>query len=293
MLLRNLGELTEAHAHLEQGIALYDPQQHRPLAFRHGRDPGVTSRFVAALVLWELGYSSQALQKSHEAITLARELSHAYSLVLALTWGAECHRFRREGHAAQERAEAAIALCTEQEFAQYLATGTILHGWALAEQGQHEAGIAQMRQGIAAHQATGAAVGLQHLGLLAEAYGRGGQAEEGLTILAEALATVEKTGQRTHEPELHRIKGVLLLRQAVPDAFQAEACFQHALVVARRQQARSWELRTALSLSRLWQQHGKRAAARELLAPIYSWFTEGFDTADLQEARALLENLGT
>jgi predicted ATPase len=284
--LQNRGELTEARAHLEQGMALYDSQQHRSLAFRHGRDPGVTSRYSAALVLWDLGYPSQALQRSHEAITLAQELSHAYSLALALSFAARLHQCRREGQAAQERAEATIALYTEQGFAQSLAVGTSLHGWALVEQGQRETGIAQMRQGIATLQATGAETHrLYFLALLAEAYGKEGQAEEGLRVLAEALALAEKTGVgRFREAELHRLKGELLRRQTIPDAPQAEACFQ---------QARSWELRTALSLARLWQQQGKRAEARELLAPIYGWFTEGFDTPDLREAQALLEDLGT
>jgi class 3 adenylate cyclase/predicted ATPase len=292
MLLRDLGELTEARTHLEQGIALYDPHQHHSLAFRHGRDPGVPSRFVAASVLWMLGYPSQALQRSHEAIALAQELSHVYSLVLALYFAAEIHQYRREGQAAQERAEAVIALSTEQGFAEYLARGIILRGWALAAQGQGEAGIAQIRQGIAAFQAIGTDVSrLHYLALLAEAYGKVGRAEEGLTILAGALADVEKTGARDHEAELYRIKGELLLRQATPDAPRAEACFQQALTVVRRQQARSWELRAAMSLSRLWQQQGKRTEAQELLAPIYSWFTEGFDTLDLQEARALLDKL--
>ena len=175
-----------------------------------------------------------------------------------------------------------------------MARGTILRGWVLAEQGQGEAGIAQMRQGIAALQATRAAAHrIYFLALLAEAHGKIDQAEEGITVLAEALTAGEKTGQRAYEPELHRFRGELLLRQAVPDAPQAEACFQQALAVARHQQAKSWELRAAMSLARLWQQQGKRAEARELLAPIYNWFTEGFDTADLQEAKALLEDLGT
>jgi class 3 adenylate cyclase/predicted ATPase len=290
--LQNRGELTEARAHLEQAIVLYDSQQHRSLAFRHGRDPGVTSRYGAASVLWILGYPSQALQRSHEAITLAQELSHAYSLALALSFAARLHQSRREGQAAQERAEATIALCTEQGFAQSLAVGTSLRGWALVEQGQRETGIAQMRQGIAALQATGAeAHRLYFLAMLAEAHGNVGQAEEGLLILAEALATVEKTEQPVHEPELHRLRGELLLRQAVPDVPQAEACFQQALAIARRQQAKSWELRTTMSLARLWQQQGKRDEARQLLAEVYDWFTEGFDTPDLQEARALLDVL--
>ena len=149
-----------------------------------------------------------------------------------------------------------------------------------------------MHQGLAATQATGQRNGLSvFLALLAEASGQSGQAEAGLRLLAEALAHVDHTGERYYEAEVYRIKGELLLQQAVPDAPQAEACFQQALVVARRQQARSWELRAAMSLSRLWQQQGKRTEARELLAPIYSWFTEGFDTPDLQEAKALLEAL--
>jgi class 3 adenylate cyclase/tetratricopeptide (TPR) repeat protein len=154
--LQNRGELPEARAHLDQAMALYDAQQHRALAFRHGRDPGVTSRYSTASLLWILGYPSQALQRSHEAITLAQELSHAYSLALALSFAARLHQSRREGHAAQERAEATMALCTEQGFAQSLAVGTSLRGWALVEQGQRETGMAQMHQGIAALQAAGA-----------------------------------------------------------------------------------------------------------------------------------------
>ena len=149
-----------------------------------------------------------------------------------------------------------------------------------------------MRQGLAAYRATGSVSGMSgHLAQLAEAYGQVGQVDEGMPLLAEALAMVDTTGERASEAELHRLHGELLLRQAVPEAQAAEACFQRALDVARRQQAKWWELRAAMSLARLWQQQGKRAEARELLAPIYSWFSEGFDTADLQEATAFLEIL--
>jgi predicted ATPase len=245
------------------------------------------------LVLWLLGYPSQALQKSHEAITLARELSHSYSLALALDLAAELHRHRREAEIAHERAEAAMALGTDHGFAQILARGTILRGWALVEQGQGEVGIAQMRQGIAAHQATGAAYQRPHfLSMLAEVHSGLGQPEAGLMALSEALALVETTGERYYEAELHRLQGELLLQHAAPEVSHAEACFQQSLDIARRQQAKSWELRVAMSLSRLWQQQGKQAEARALLAPIYGWFTEGFDTADLQEAKALLAELG-
>jgi predicted ATPase len=202
------------------------------------------------------------------------------------------HRLRQEGQAAQERAEAAMTLSTEQGFPFWLAMGTILRGGALAEQGQATDGITQMRQGLAVFQATGAEVGRPYfLALLAEAYGRGGQVEEGLCALAEALAAVEKTGERFYEAELHRLTGELLLARAVANQVEAEACFRQALDIARRQSAKSLELRAAMSLSRLWQHQGERDEARQLLPEIYGWFTEGFDTADLQEAKALLDEL--
>jgi predicted ATPase len=186
-----------------------------------------------------------------------------------------------------------MALCTEQEFTLYLARGTILQGWAMAAQGQGAAGLAHMRQGLSAYEATGAAVFRPYyLAFLAEAYGQVGQTGEGLTLLDEALAAVHKTGERFCEAELYRLKGELLLVCSAENHGEAEACFQQALTVARQQQARSWELRAATSLSRLWQQQGKQAEAHALLAPIYGWFTEGFDTADLQDAKALLEELG-
>jgi predicted ATPase len=198
----------------------------------------------------------------------------------------------RDVQAAQERATAAMALCTEQGFALYLARGTLLQGWAMAEQGQGAAGLAQMRQGLVAYQATGAAVFRPYyLASLAEAYGQVGQAGEGLALLGKALAAVHKTGERFCEAELYRLKGELLLVCSSKNYGKAEACFQQALTVARHQQAKSSELRAAMSLSRLWQHQGKRAAAYDLLAPVYGWFTEGFDTADLQEAKALLEVL--
>jgi predicted ATPase len=159
-------------------------------------------------------------------------------------------------------------------------------------QGQGEEGLAQFRQGLAAWRAMGAGLTVSYyLALLAEVYGHAGQAEEGLRLLAEALAHVDTTGERFYAAEVYRLKGELWLRQATPDEAQAETCWHQALDIARHQQAKSWELRAALSLSRLWQQQGKRDEARDLLAPIYGWFTEGFDTADLQEAKALLEAL--
>jgi predicted ATPase len=184
-----------------------------------------------------------------------------------------------------------MALASKQGFPQFVAVGTAIRGWALAVQGQGEEGIAQLHQGLTALRATGIEFWRPYyLVLLAEAYGRGGQAAEGLAVLAEASAIVEKSGECFYEVELHRLKGALLL--AAHKEAEAAACFQHALALARHQQTKSWELRAATSLARLWQQQGKCAEAQALLAPIYGWFTEGFDTIDLQEAKALLEELG-
>jgi predicted ATPase len=183
-----------------------------------------------------------------------------------------------------------MTLSTEQHMAFFLSHGTILRGWALVEQGQGKEGMDQIRQGLAAYRATGAEVEWPYwFALLAEAYGKAGQAEEGLSVLAEALVEVHKNEWRFCEAELHRLRGELLLLSADNEA--AEACFHQALDIACRQQAKSLELRAAMSLVRLWQRQGKRTEARELLAPIYGWFTEGFDTIDLQEAKALLDTL--
>jgi predicted ATPase len=317
-----LGKFASAQKHLEQGIALYDPQKHSSHAVQ---DSGVASLSYAALVLWHLGYPDQALKRTYEALTLARELSHPFSVSLAL-WAITClHQYRREEHVAQEQAEAAIALATEHGFAIWLATGTIWRGWALAEQGQIEEGIAQMSRGIGAWRATGAETHRPYfLTLLAAAYGKVGQTEEGLTLLAEALTRVDNAEEREYEAELYRLRGELTLAQSgvqhlesrvkrggkskvksgklhVPSTqhltpstqaeAEAETCFHKAIEIARRQQAKSLELRAVMSLARLWQSQGKQDEARQILAEIYSWFIEGFDTKDLREAKALIAEL--
>jgi TOMM system kinase/cyclase fusion protein len=290
--LLHLGELAAAHEHLQQGLALYDPQQHRALVSRAGIDHGVF--FLAYMVrpLWLLGYPDQALQQSQKALTMAQELAHPFSLAYALTFVAFGHQFRREAQATHMRAEASCALAGEQGFALFVAIGTVLRGWTLAEQGQSDAGIVQMREGMAACRTTGAEADRPYyLALVAEAYGREGRYSEGLAMLEEALALVDQSEERYWEAELHRLKGELLLARSVENQVEAEACLHQALAVARRQQAKSLELRAAMSLSRLWQHQGKPGAARELLAPIYGWFTEGFDTTDLREAKSLLAEL--
>jgi class 3 adenylate cyclase/predicted ATPase len=308
LTLFHLGELVSSRAHLEQGIALYDPQKHRSHVVRSGQDPGMTCLCYAPWVLWHLGYVDQALERIYKALTLARELPHPYSLAYALAYVVILLQCRQERQATQEQAEALIGLSSEQKFPFWIAVGTTLRGWALAEHGQREEGIAQIRHGLAAYGATGAeALRPYFLALLAEVCGKGGRVEEGLTALAEALAVVDKTGERFYEAELYRLKGQLTLQQSpvsgsefqadnphcafrTPQS-EAEACLLNAIEIARRQQAKSLELRATTSLARLWQQQDRKGEAHELLLKVYGWFTEGFDTPDLQKAKALLQEL--
>ena len=202
------------------------------------------------------------------------------------------HQFRREVWATQERVEAVIRLAKEKGFPYWMMQGSLLRGWALAQQGHAQAGIEQIQQSLIDYRATGGELLLPYyLGLLADIHGTLGAPAAGLTVLTEALTVVDKTGEHFYEPELYRLKGELLLQRSSDNAPEAENCFHHALDIARNQQAKSFELRTATSLARLWQQQGKRQEAHDLLAPMYNWFTEGFDTADLQDAKALLDAL--
>jgi predicted ATPase len=295
-ILHMLGESASARPHLEQAIALYDPQTH-PHSIVDTADPRVDCLSFASLILLALGYPDQALKKSHEVVALAEGLAHPFSLAIALGLAAFFHLLRREEQLARERAEAVITLATEQGFPYWLAVGTMVRGWMLVEQGQVEEGIAQIQQSLAAFRAIGAEfTGTVLLPMLAEAYGKVGQVEEGLAVLAEVLALVDKTGIRWCEVELYRLKGTLTLQSKVPSPksqveAEAEACFLKAIEVARRQSAKSLELRAVVSLSRLWQKQGRKEEARKILAEIYHWFTEGFDTKDLQEAQGLLEEL--
>jgi predicted ATPase len=314
-----LGELPIARGHAEQGVASYDPQQHSSLAFLYGQDPGVVCRTWAALALWLLGYPDQALENSQAALTLAREHGHGYSLAYALNFAVILNLCRRDEQAARERAEELMTLTREQDFELFMAQATVWTGWARAEQAyppgtpaDAEEGIAQMRRGMAASRATGTLLWRPyHLALLAELYGKAGRLEEGLSAVAEALVIVDNGGERHYEAELHRLVGGLRLIQASgrSDADSAspgtsmmvgtgedplvevEARFRQALNIARRQEAKSLELRAAMSLSRLLHQQGRIDEARRTLAEVYDWFTEGFDTPDLRDAKALLERL--
>ena len=288
IILFHRGTFVEARMQLEQGIDLDVLPLKHPHTFLYGNNPVVVCICWVALTLWLLGYPDQAQKRGQEALTRARQLAQPYSLAFALDWAAWLHQLRCEPQATQDQAEAAMTLCAEQGFAHLLAFGRLLRGWALAAQQQGEDGLVDIQQGLTDYQATGAAVGRpQYLTLLAEAHGQMGQTEAGLAVLTEALTVVEQSGERSDEAEIHRLTGQLLLARSGGQHPEAEACFRRALDIARRQEAKSLELRAAMSLSRLWQRQGKQDEARQLLAEVYGWFTEGFDTADLQEAKAL------
>jgi predicted ATPase len=290
----SLGDLAAAREHMEQGVALYDPVRHGTHAYLYGQDPGVACRSIGALALWLLGYPDQAVERSREGIALSEASRHPNTLALAQHYAAFLRHYRRERAAVQESAEALTAIATEHTFAFWGASSQIMRGCALAEQGAASSGIAHIRQGLHAFEATGAGIYKTYfLALLAEALGREGQIEEGLGVVTEALAVMHDTGEALHGAELHRLQGELLLRQepAQVACREAEACFRQALGVARRQHARSLELRAAMSLTRLYQEQDRQAEVRPMLAGCYEWFTEGRDTADLLEARALLEQV--
>ena len=287
-----LGDYPAAQTHCTQGMALIDPMAPRAQALHHGTASEVGCRAIVAHTLWCLGYPAQAVQRSQEALAQAQALAHPYSLAFAQQWATLLHLRRREVPVVQAQADVLLTLATAQGFPFWVGLGTCWRGWALAMQGQGEAGLAQMHQGLDAVAAMGQELARVHcLILLAEALGHTGQVKAGLRLLAEVLVEIEASGQGYLLAEAHRLQGVLLQQQGVLETAQAEACLQQALTIARRQQAKSWELRASLSLSRLWQQQGKRQQVIDFLAPIYHWFTEGFDTADLQEAKALLDEL--
>ncbi|MEH2534478.1 class 3 adenylate cyclase/predicted ATPase [Bradyrhizobium sp. AZCC 1588] len=292
--LLNLPELTTCRAHLEAGLALYRSDAYAAHKFLYGsHDAAVCNRYTAAATLWPLGFPEQALATAREAVRMARELSHPFSLVLALVFAAMIYQHRREAEPAREHAEAAIAVCAEHGIAPHLAAAaSVLRGWAIAVRGQAVEGIAEIRDGLAAVQPTGVRIRRPfYLALLAEASARAGEIEQGLTALAEAVAAVEETGERRWEAEIYRLIGELTVARPGGDRTEAEAYFRRALDVAGRQSAKALELRATTSLARLWRDQGKQQQASDLLAPVYGWFTEGFDTPDLRDAKALLDAL--
>jgi class 3 adenylate cyclase/predicted ATPase len=293
--LITMGELQLGYAHIEQAVALYNPHQHRSMAFRYGQDTGVAAQALLALALGYLGYPDQALQGSHQAVYAAHELNHANTLGYVLTHACFVYQFRRDVDSVVEGAQTLMTLSQQQGLPTWLAIATTMEGWVMLERGQPEAGVAHIRQGLVDLLATGSRILSSHLFvLLAEGYAALGQITEALNVITEALEFVRQTDERWWEAEIYRLKGELLLKDkggtlCVKDEESAGACFLNAIEVARRQEAKSLELRATVSLARLWQAHGKQEEAHQMLAEIYGWFTEGFETVDLREAKALLE----
>ena len=307
--LTHLGEFEEAQEHLEKGTALYQDQGVPHLAFT-GHDPAMTCLSFGGWVLWSLGYPEKALSKANEALALARRLNHPQTLALALFMTSFVHFLRREFEDSCKQSQASMAVSLEHELPQTLAWSSTHHGLSLAALNQGEKGIRQARESIDRQRALGAELARPNfLAMLAEMLGKYGRVDEGLSTVTEALEIARRTGERAKEAMIHNVRGELLLKKAgvsddaadihtTTDADNkeqlikdAEECFLEGIRVAREQKAKGWELRVTTSLCRIWQQRGKGEEAREMLSQIYNSFTEGFDTPDLKEAHALLEEL--
>jgi predicted ATPase len=281
-----LGEFEQALSHLDRAISRHAPGQ---TDFRFGADDSrITCREYAAWVLWHLGYPDRALTRSREALGLGQHLHHPSG---ALMFGALLHHLRREGDLVLEHTEKLIELSGKHGFQFLLLNGSLIQGWARAEEGQVSEGVEQLCRSLEAFRAGGAELLLPwYLAMLAEACVKAGRTEEASVALTEALATAARTGERHNEAELHRLSGELLVERVRSDS-SAEQCFRTAIEIARQQKAKSWELRATMSLARLLAKQDRRDEARAMLADIYGWFTEGFDTADLKDAKALLDQL--
>jgi DNA-binding winged helix-turn-helix (wHTH) protein/predicted ATPase len=304
----HFGEFVHALDHFKTALSLYDPAQHREDAFFYTLNLGVVMRSFGAFALWFLGTPDQALQRTQESLTLAREISEPHTLCRAFLFASMLHHLRRDSRSAQQCAETAIAVSGEHNLAMYHGYATITRAWAMIDQGFEETSIENMREGLAARQATGTELMRPHLlAQIAEALGKTHQSQEGLRVLEDALAITHRTGERYYEAELYRLKGELLLiegtsrvlsraaagrkatEKKTADVIQVERCFRQSIEIARQQQAKSLELRTSTSMARFYRDQGQHEKARNLLSSIYDRFTEGFDTVDLREAKAILD----
>jgi len=284
------GEFETALAHLERGIELYDPNAHSPTrssAFRLNADAGMSCGLHAAWTLWVLGYPARSVARMQEALELAHSIDHPFSLAHGYRFAAAFHQSRRERDASHEQAERSVALSTEHGFGAVLMAANFHRGWVFAEQGREDDGLALMQAWVAACREIRSECLLPgYRAWLAEMFGKVGRRQEGLDLVEEALAAGTESGNHYWTADLYRLRGALAGTEK-----DAESSFVEAVAVARRQRAKSFELRAATSLSRLWARQGKRWEAHALLAEVYAWFKEGFDTPDLKDARALLDEL--
>jgi predicted ATPase len=286
------GDIAEARAHLDRGMVLYDPAEHRPLATRFAIDVRVGILFARSLALWVLGYPEAALADAERALRDAREIGHAATLMFALTLPSLTQILLGNHAAASTELDEVVVLADKKGTLFWKAQGMAFQGCVLVLTGKASDAVQMITSGVTEHRSTGATIlrpfFLSHS---AKANAELEQLHDAWRCIGEAMTAVETTKERWCEAEINRIAGEIALKSPKPDAAKAEAYFERALAVARQQQAKSWELRAAMSLARLWRDQGKVQQARELLAPVYGWFTEGFDTRDLKEAKALLEEL--
>jgi predicted ATPase len=286
------GDYRAALAHLETAASLYRPDEHRDSAFRYGQDIGVSAFVMLSWALWHRGYADQSARAADRALTYSRELGHAHTLAHALALAGVAAVFARDVATACAHSNDCVALASEHGFAQWTARGRVLQGWADAQRGEVTTGIARIRDGLAAAEAAGSRVSTPfYLALLAEALALAGKTEEALATLNDALAKAAVSGETGWDAEIHRLRGELTGRLPYPDPAKAEDSFRTALAIAREQGTRGYEFRAATSLARLWREQGRQGEARDLLAPLYGSFTEGFDTVDLKDAKRLLDEL--
>jgi predicted ATPase len=292
--LLHMGEIAEGRAHLDQAVGLYDAPKHRPLATQFGADAGVLALSYRSMALWLLGWPGAGLADIEQALSCARKIGRATTLMSALCWTTVAHLFCGNYAAANVLLDELSALTDEKSALRWKAPGMMLRGQVFALTGRAVDSVDMITSGITAFRATGARLGIpSNLSHLATAYGELGQVDDAWRCVGEAMTAVETTKERLWEAEVHRVAGEIALMSPEPNATRAEAHLERALAVARKQHAKSWELRAAMSMARLWRDQGKRQQAHDLLAPIYGWFTEGFDTLDLKEAKSLLEQLTT
>jgi predicted ATPase len=290
--LMRSGDYRAALAHLETAVSLHRPDEHRDSALRYGQDIEVIAFVFLACALWHRGYPDQSARAADRALAYSRQLGHVHTLAQTFYFAGMAAALARDVATVCACSNDCVAIASEHGLAHWAASSRILQGWAGAQQGEATTGIARIRDGLAADEATGTRSGISfYLTLLAEALALAGKIEEGLAALNDALAQAAVSGERGWDAEIHRLRGELTARLPDPDPAKAEDSFRTALEIARGQGTRGYELRAATSLARLWGEQGRRGEARDLLAPLYGSFTEGFDTQDLKQAKALLEEL--
>jgi predicted ATPase len=290
----SMGDIAEGRLHYDRALALYAPAEHRSLAARFGQDPRVTILSFRSLALWLLGYPDTALADEDQALNDARAFGHAATLMYALFHISLPQTCCGNYGTAITLVDEVVHLADQKSAATWMAAGTSQRGCLFALANKASEAVPTIAWGINAWRATGSSFFMpMWLSHLARAHAELGQRDAAWCNVAEAMTAIRTTKERWWEPEVNRVAGEIALRSPLPDAAKAQSDFEHALTVARQQQAKSWELRAAMSLARLWRDQGKSQQARELLAPVYGWFTEGFDTRDLKEAKALLEELGS